>query len=228
MSKHSELAAMKKKMLTPKQHQSLKTRLKKAYQAYKKVESDLKLSGKKLDLAEKALKKATKEASVKKTPQAKKAKLRASQNFKNAKAKLTQLEKRSIDKSCDVIDAEYLLDAAKRKQAAWEKDLVAFEKKWEREYGKKPKAKSAAAKKPAKKVVAKKLKPADVEKTEAKVANPFSLFSKAPEKKETVHAVEPKLVEPESKDISAPAEEPKPINPFPFPSGFGFKDDSTH
>ena len=130
-----------KKMLSDKEHKSLKLKVKKAKEDHKKSESQVKAATKVLTTATKVLKKATEQASSKKTAAAKKAKLQAADNVNKAKTKLKEMTLNSKEKAYEIKLAQTNLVDAEKNEIAWQKAAAAFEKRWEREYDKKQKKK---------------------------------------------------------------------------------------
>lgn len=227
-TKKSDLTIKTK--LSAKEHQVLKNKVKKAREAAKKAEAQVKIFTRQLAAAEKQLTKAVKVASKTKTAASKKAKVNASASVKKAKAKLKQAMQISKERIDLIKISEADLDMAERKELAWKKAAAAFDKQWEREYDKKLKSSSSPARKVSKKVSAKKAsttpKPAlklVAQKTEP-VVSQLSVNNSIPEPGESVEPVSTVTVVSEpATPVYQSTEETAPLNPLPFPSDFGQK-----
>ena len=214
-----------KTKLSAKEHQVLKNKVKKASGVAKKAEVQVKLSTKQLAAAEKQLVKVAKVAKKTKTATIKKAKIRAADNVKKAKAKLKQVMQILKDKTDQIKLCESDLVMAERKEAAWQKAAAVFDKQWDRAYDKKMKKASSPAKKVTKKISVRKPvaspKPAlalVVPKTESRLPQ-VNEGMKIPEPVESISTA---AVAPEPKPVVyQSAEDSAPLNPLPFPSGFG-------
>ncbi|MDH5218691.1 MAG: hypothetical protein OEX19_13400 [Gammaproteobacteria bacterium] len=230
MAKTTKISDLKfKTKLSAKEHQVLKNKVKKAKEAAKKAEAQIKVFTKQLAAAEKQLTKSVAMASKTKTAATKKAKINATDSVKKARAKLKlamQISKERIDQ-VRVTEAD--LDMAERKEVAWKKAAAAFDKQWEREYDKKLKS-SSPAKKVSKKASVKKAatspKPAlklVVKKTESPVSQ-LNVNNSVPEPVKSVESVSMVAAVSEPKPtVYQSTEDTTPLNPLPFPSGFGQK-----
>lgn len=233
MAKTHNAEMVIKTMLTPKQHQTLKNRLKTAYQAYKKAEANVKVSTKKIAVAEKALQKASKLVTAKKTVQAKKEKIKAAENLKKVKAKLFQMKEISLDKAVDIKEAEFKLDNAVKKEAAWKKAAAAFEKKWEREYKQKQQKTTSTVKASSKKAAVKKTPAKLTKKLEVKPVVPKPILDEP-----KIERVSESVPVDDTLEVAAVVERSyphivedtqEPMNPLPLNGLFkADKDDHSH
>ena len=234
VTKKSDLVI--KTMLSSKERQSLKNKIKKAKEVHKKAEVNVKTQTKKLVAVDKLLKKAIKLAGTKKTPATKKAKTKATENVKKAKVKLRGLTQQALDKAKEVKFAELALLNAEKKEAAWQKAAAAFDKQWERDYDKKTKKKTAprtTKKKSASKKVVPKKTATKATITKAVVEPPVERANVSELMQPAIAAIPASQANPvqeEPASSSAPVgtypsvDDTAPLNPLPFPSGFGGKE----
>ena len=159
-SKSSELNKFKKKVQDAKK-------------SHKTAEGNTKLATKKVDQAQKALKKAATVATKKKNKATANAKTRAAAAVQKAKAQVINMKAKAKVTQTKVKDAEFEYGLMAKKNSIMEKAIAAFTRKWEREFNADVREKLAArqakkTKKPAKKVSKAKAAPKPAQKMTSK------------------------------------------------------------